>query len=426
MTLYSIKHSNNLLDVSSDAGTSIDLFSGGGGLAMAMRDEGFQPLLAVEWDQHACSTLLRNTCYPFSDHEPPLAPRSGRWPLICDDVRNVDFSCWRGAVEVVAAGVPCQPWSIGGSHQGCLDHRNLWPELLRCVRETQPSAVIAENVRGLLRPSFKSYHEYIIRALSAPFEAQADDEHWPDHNIRLQKALKHATGDSAERYEVAFRLVNAADYGVPQIRWRVFVIAFRADLGISRWRFPEPTHSEAALRESQASGEYWNRHGIKPRAAVTSVPTLDVDEFSPWRTLRDAISGMPDPIIGYEPSNWLHHLGWPGAREYPGHTANDLDRPSKTIKAGAHGVPGGEGVVRLDDGSIRNLTVRETARVMTFPDDWWLAGSRGEQMRQLGNAVPVTLGRAVARSVAEAVRETRTSKPEWATQKGGRIKQKSR
>lgn len=418
MTILSIKHSN--LSLRCDfAGSSIELFSGGGGLAMAMRDEGFQHLLCVERDKHACSTLLRNACYPFSAHAPLRIQQSDEWPLICGDVRDVDFSAWRGSVEVVAAGVPCQPWSIGGSHRGCLDHRNLWPELLRCVRETQPWVVIAENVRGLLRPSFKSYHEYLIRALSAPFETQLDDEHWLDHDTRLQKVLKHTAGDSAERYDVVFRLVNAADYGVPQIRWRVFVIAFRADLGISHWRFPEPTHSEVALLESQASGEYWSRHGIKPRVVATSAPTLDVDEFSPWITLRDAISGMPEPVIGYEPSGWLHHLGWPSAREYPGHTANDLDRPSKTIKAGSHGVPGGECVVRLDDGSIRNLTVREAARVMTFPDDWWLAGSRGEQMRQLGNAVPVVLGRAIARSVADAMRGTRRNQNGRHSRTGG-------
>jgi DNA (cytosine-5)-methyltransferase 1 len=113
-------------------------------------------------------------------------------------------------------------------------------------------------------------------------------------------------------------------------------------------------------------------------------------------------------VVGAENPHWLHHVGWPGAREYPGHTPNDLDRPAKTIKAGVHGVPGGEGVLRLDDGSIRNLTVREVARIMTFPDDWWVSGSRSEQMRQLGNAVPVTLGHAVAGSVAKALNSARS------------------
>ena len=101
---------------------------------------------------------------------------------------------------------------------------------------------------------------------------------------------------------------------------------------------------------------------------------------------------------------WLHHCGWPGAREYPGHTPNDLDRPAKTVKAGVHGVPGGETVLRRDDGTLRYMTVREVARVMTFPDKYQLAGPRGEQMRQLGNAVPVDLGKVMAIAVADALR----------------------
>lgn len=125
----------------------------------------------------------------------------------------------------------------------------------------------------------------------------------------------------------------------------------------------------------------------------------------PWRTLRDAIADLPEPLGDrVEHPTWLHHYGWPGARAYPGHTPNELDRPAKTVKAGVHGVPGGESVLRRDDGSLRYLTVREVSRIMTFPDGWWLAGPRGEQMRQLGNAVPVLLAERVAHAVAAALR----------------------
>src|SRR5262249_22501169 len=114
---------------------------------------------------------------------------------------------------------------------------------------------------------------------------------------------------------------------------------------------------------------------------------------------------LPEPLGDYlEHPDHSHHKGWPGAREYPGHTPNTLDRPAKTVKAGVHGVPGGETVLRRQDGSIRYMTVREVARVMTFPDAWRLEGPRGEQMRQLGNAVPVRLGEVVASSVANALR----------------------
>jgi DNA (cytosine-5)-methyltransferase 1 len=383
--------------------TSIDLFAGGGGLALAMSAAGFRHLLVVERDARACSTLLANAARPFAstDLNPSSVP--GRWPLAQEDVRDVDFSRWHGVVDVVAGGVPCQPWSVAGVHKGYDDTRNLWPELLRCVREARPRAVIAENVRGLLRPTFQPYYEYILRSLAAPFERRGNGEDWHEHNQRLKIVLQRPPGDPRERYDVTYRLVNAAGYGVPQVRWRVFVVAFRRDLGINRWKFPAPTHADAVLLRSQASGEYWARHGIKRSGAATAwLPGLD-EQLAPWRTVRDAIRDLPAPVIGAEHPRWLHHAGWPGAHEYPGHTPNDLDRPAKTIKAGVHGVPGGEGVVRLDDGSIRNLTVREVARIMTFPDRWWLSGPRSEQMRQLGNAVPVLLGQAVAASVAEAL-----------------------
>jgi DNA (cytosine-5)-methyltransferase 1 len=227
--------------------------------------------------------------------------------------------------------------------------------------------------------------------------------------------LARGSAEVSERYDVFCLPVNAADYGVPQVRQRVFVVAFRADLGLADWQPPPATHSEAALHLDQAGGDYWNRHGIPARydpplsvisrgGAGTSAGSVIDDGLLPWRTLRDAITDLPEPLGDrIEHPGWLHHVGWPGARSYPGHTPNVLDRPAKTVKAGVHGVPGGESVLRRDDGSIRYLTVREVARIMTFPDHWRLAGPRGEQMRQLGNAVPPLLGRAMADAVRTAL-----------------------
>jgi DNA (cytosine-5)-methyltransferase 1 len=386
-----------------EAGTSIELFTGGGGLALAMDQAGFRHLLAVEIDRRACSTLRLNGADDL--HQP--GSRDG-WPLVEGDIREVDFTQWADEVDVVAGGVPCQPWSLGGAHKGYDDGRNLWPELFRCVRETRPRAIVAENVKGLLRPSFRAYYDYILRELAAPFEERVSNEDWRDHDRRLAKALADRGADPERRYDVSYMLVNAADYGVPQIRYRVFVVAFRRDLGLAAWRFPTATHSVAALAWDQATGRYWRRHGLPTHLAGAPFQQSIPDKARPWRTLRDAICDLPEPLepleARLEHPAWPHHVGWPGAREYSGHSPNDLDRPSKTIKAGVHGVPGGEAVLRRDDRSIRYMTVREAARVMTFPDSWRLAGPRGEQMRQLGNAVPVQLGRVIADAVAQALR----------------------
>lgn len=395
------------------AGTSVELFTGGGGLAWAMHQAGFRHLLVNEFEHRCCATLRENVAVDLGTECNRSPGNQTGWPLVEGDVHGIDFSEYEGRVEVVAGGVPCQPWSLGGVHKGYDDKRNLWPELFRCVREIRPRAIIAENVKGLLRPSFKEYYEYILHELAAPFEERVDGEDWRDHNRRLAKALKDRSADAAHRYDVKYMLVNAADYGVPQIRFRVFVVAFRRDLGLADWQFPAPTHSAAALWRDQTNGRYWKRHKISPRPPIPcESPT--VGETSPWRTLRDAISDLPEPLEPLEAKlehpAWLHHYGWPGAREYAGHTPNDLDRPAKTIKAGVHGVPGGETVLRRDDGSIRYMTVREVARVMTFPDHWRLSGPRGEQMRQLGNAVPVALGQVMAEAVALALNPSASSR----------------
>jgi DNA (cytosine-5)-methyltransferase 1 len=393
---------------SREAGTSVELFTGGGGLAMAMHKAGFRHLVAVELDKRACATLRANAAEPFDQDAEQARELNSPWPLIEDDIYKVSFKRWLGQVDVVAGGVPCQPWSLGGVHKGIEDPRNLWPELFRVVRETRPCAIIAENVKGLLRPSFKPYYDYILNELRAPFEQRVEGEDWQDHNKRLLKVLEKHTVDPTERYDVRHLLVNAADYGVPQVRWRVFVVGFRWDLGHEGWEFPKPTHSEASLLRAQSDGSYWEEHKVPKRRrytpAVLSDDHDDGDEAMRWRTLRDALTRptkLGEPLGDkVEHPDHLHHYGWPGARQYPGHTPNDFDRPSKTIKAGVHGVPGGETVLRRDDGSIRYMTVREVARVMTFPDHWRLEGPRGEQMRQLGNAVPVDLGQVMAEFVA--------------------------
>jgi DNA (cytosine-5)-methyltransferase 1 len=382
---------------------SVELFAGAGGLAIGMSNAGFHHAAVVEWDHDACET--------FRENQRQHAHFVDEWPLHERDVQTFDYSNIKGHVMVVSGGPPCQPFSLGGKHRGYLDKRDMFPEAVRAVRELRPNAFIFENVRGLMRATFADYFEYVYLQLTHPSLKRRKSETWRQHRMRLEQ--HHTSRQARSEYNVVYRLFNAADYGVPQRRERVFLVGFRSDLSVE-WSFPEPTHSEDALLRSQwVSEEYWKKHGIAKRsrpqptarqtARAEKLRSGDIfDRMSPWLTVRDAISDLPDPEK--DPQNRVaNHSFNPGARSYAGHTGSPLDEPAKTLKAGDHGVPGGENMLARLDGSIRYFTVREAARLQTFPDEYLFSGAWTEAMRQLGNAVPVRLAEVVAHSVAQTL-----------------------
>ncbi len=369
---------------------------------MGMSAAGFEHAAVVEWDHDACET--------FRDNQRSRFPAVGGWPLHECDVRDFDYGAL-GEVAVVSGGPPCQPFSLGGKHRAYNDKRDMFPEAVRAARELRPRAFVFENVKGLMRGSFAEYFEYVILQLAHPSVTRKTAEPWRQHRVRLER--HHTSRGERAEYNVVFRLLNAADYGVPQRRERVFIVGFRSDLGV-RWSFPEASHSEDALLRSQwVTGEYWDRHGVArgkmppgapslPRLARLREGTLFDFGKQPWVTVRDAIGDLPEPAIHRDNGVTNHKLN-PGARRYPGHTGSPLDGPAKTLKAGDHGVPGGENMLARPDGSVRYFTVREAARLQTFPDGYSFRGAWTEAMRQLGNAVPVRLAETVARSVASAL-----------------------
>jgi DNA (cytosine-5)-methyltransferase 1 len=379
------------------AGTSAELFAGGGGLALATELAGFRHVIVNERDSRSCETLRANRA---ADATRAVV---GEWPLLECDVHEVDWRPYKGQIDLLAGGPPCQPFSLGGIARGDTDPRNLFPEAARALAEMQPRAFVFENVRGLARPAFRPYFDYILKRLETPAHRPADDEFWTDHEQRLIADL--AATAAVDRYDVYWKLVNAADYGLPQQRHRIFFVGFRSDLGIS-WKFPKATHSQWALHRAQADGSYWTEFELPSRdpvAKAVMVPT-DVQETARWRTLRDALRGLPEPVTGEESPGFKNHVGIAGARIYPGHSGSVLDLPAKSVKAGVHGVPGGEHIVVRDDSSIRYMTVRECARLQGFPDDHVFIGPRSEAMRQIGNAVPVELGRVMIEAVASRLR----------------------
>ena len=381
---------------------SIELFAGAGGLALATANAGFHHHAVYEWNRNACATLRRNQVDGLSQ----IAGAK----IVEGDVSDVCFSSLSGKVDVVSGGPPCQPFSIGGKHVGMDDTRNMFPHAIRAVREIAPRAFIFENVKGLLRETFSNYYQYIIHQLSFPEIVAKGDEEWTNHLSRLERAAT-SRRKSGLAYNVIFQLMNAADFGVPQHRHRVLIVGIRSDLDFD-FSFPQQTHEQdALLYEKWISGEYWDRHKI----AKSKRPKLPTEIrgrverlrclfpgmlLEPWRTVRDAISDLPEIAPGESCTKFANHFLNPGARSYPGHTGSPFDEPAKALKAGDHGVPGGENTLRFDDGTVRYFSVRECARLQTFPDNWTFEGSWTESMRQLGNAVPVKMCEIVASQLA--------------------------
>jgi len=384
---------------------SIELFAGAGGLALGSAKAGFRHEAVLDWDPNACQTIRRNKRARLRDVRD--------WEVVEGDVRQYDFRKHRESVEVIFGGPPCQPFSLGGKHRGSEDERNMFPEAVRAVREICPRAFVFENVKGLLRRSFSNYFNYIVNQLRFPTVGRRGDEEWTDHQSRLE-AIYAANQFSDLHYKVMPKLLNAADFGVPQRRERVFMVGVRSDVH-AEFSFPDPTHEEdALLYDKWVSGEYWDRHKV-PRKQREPIPARLANRVEalqalwkpmlrkPWRTVRDAIHDLPGIAIGETSQKVANHWFNPGARSYAGHNGSPLDEPAKTLKAGDHGVPGGENTLRLQDGWVRYFSVRECARLQTFPDSWILEGSWTECMRQLGNAVPVRVGEVVARKLARVL-----------------------
>lgn len=373
---------------------SIELFAGAGGMALGLSKAGFHHEAVVEWDKNACGTIRRNNEVGVT-----------KWPLFETDVRSFEYSGFGEGMDLLAGGPPCQPFSIGGKHAGYNDERDMFPEAVRAVRELKPRAVLFENVKGLLRASFAKYFEYVILQITYPDIVRTSSETWGDHLSRLEKYHTKGKRDGLH-YRVVFQLLNAADFGVPQRRERVLIVGFRSDLN-REWSFPQSTHShEALLWDKWGSGEYWERHRVPKKKRPEVPPTIKSKlargwfgpSTLPWVTVRDAISDLPEPTETESAVIHNHRL-IPGARVYPGHTGSPFDEPAKTVKAGDHGVPGGENMLAYGDGRVRYFTVRESARIQTFPDDYIFHGSWTESMRQIGNAVPVELGRIVGTGI---------------------------
>ncbi len=323
--------------------TCLELFSGCGGLAKGLELAGFKQRAFVEFNKWACKSLREN-------FDPSLVHEM--------DVRKFDFQSV-GDVDVVAGGPPCPPFSLGGLAKAHEDERDMFPEAIRAIHELRPKGFLFENVKGLLRKSFADYFSYIILRLTFPDCSIPQGMTWRKHLEILRKINPQDYGGL--RYDVQYKMMNAVNYGVPQNRERVFIVGMRSDIKVE-WAWPSPVPGKRTIAETIG------------HLATTKKILLPKD-----------------------------HVIVSGAREYPGHSGSNYNAPSKTIKAGAHGVPGGENMIRFPDGKLRYMTIHEAKLIQTFPADYEISGSWGEAMRQIGNAVPVRLAETMGRCMVAAL-----------------------
>src|SRR5579885_2748548 len=305
--------------------TSLELFAGAGGLALGTHAAGFKHLGLIEWDNYAVETLRDN-----SQRVLGLSPH---FVFHCD-ARTVDYKQFADKVDLLSGGPPCQPFSSGGLANGPEDGRDMVPAFLHAVAEIMPRAILIENVQGLLRPKFQEYFDYVLKRLQFPLCLKDKEESWQNHYKRLRTLTERDFADQ-EQYVVAYQQVNTADYGVPQIRERVIISAFRRDLGIDTF-YLEATHTkEALLIDQWITGSYWEKRNISPYDYLSSVDKRLVEKLRnqlffietklPWSTTRDAICDLPQPVQRGQKEEVPNHTQHPGARIYPGHSGSIPD-----------------------------------------------------------------------------------------------------
>ena len=302
---------------------SLELFAGAGGLGIGLSDAGFIPQIVVERDRWCCDTLREN-------HSAGRTREScGGWRVVEDDIRRLDFRPFEGSVDLVSGGPPCQPFSMGGRHRANGDARDMFPEAVRVLREVKPKAFVFENVKGLMRASFQNYFSYVQLQMEHPEVIAVADEDWHDHYIRLEQHHTSRRRDGLH-YKVVTRLLNAANFGVPQRRERVLFVGFRDDVD-AHWTFGDGEYTHESLVWDQKFGTYWDRHNVASSERILEGRSAQIARRlsknekplgMPWRTARDVIYDLPDPMHNDATNRISDHKFQPNARTYPGHTGS--------------------------------------------------------------------------------------------------------
>lgn len=305
--------------------TSLEMCAGAGGQALGLEQAGFDHEVLVELESPACATLRLNR---------------PSWNVVEGDLRTFDGSKYKG-VDLVAGGVPCPPFSKAGKQLGASDERDLFPEAIRLVDECRPQAVMLENVRGLMDAVFEDYRSKVEKQL-----------------VKLG-------------YKPGWKLLNASDYGVSQLRPRVVFVGIRKDLA-SEFSWPTPSADPAptvgALLHDLMASKGWKGAELWKAQASTIAPTL----------------------VG-------------GSKKHGGPDLGPTRAKRAWASLGVDGMGIWDEAPEQDFLGMPRLTTRMAARIQGFPDDWRFFGRKTAAYRQIGNAFPPPVAAAVARQISSAI-----------------------
>lgn len=309
--------------------TAVEICAGGGGQALGLDRAGFRHLACVEYEPDFCRTLKAN--------------RPG-WNVVCDDIRQFDGTPYKGC-DLLAGGVPCPPFSIAGKQLGADDDRDMFPAALRLIGEIRPRAILLENVKGLAQKKFAGYLDSLVAAIRGM------------------------------GYRTDYRVLEASDYGVPQLRPR-FVLVALAPRDMEHFVWPEKQAKKTTVGEA----------------------LFDLLAVNGWKgalRAREAANDVAPTLVG-------------GSKRHGGPDLGPTRAKAKWRELGFDG----KGIV-LDgpnadepEAFFPRLTIRMAARIQGFPDEWNFCGAKTVQYRQVGNAFPPPVACAVGKQIQAAFKES--------------------
>ncbi len=328
----------------------LELFAGAGGLAIGLEKSGMKCVALNEIDKFACQTLRKNR---------------PNWNVLEGDIKDFDFSEYHNKVDVVTGGFPCQAFSYAGKKLGLADARGtLFYEFARVVKQTNPPICIGENVRGLL-------------------------SHDKGRTLQGMVSILNELGYNV----MPVQILKAVNFKVPQKRERLILVGVRKDI-TTKYEYPKPYKRIYTLSDALKKGGLYDCNVPKSDGAKYPKQKKEILDLIPpkgyWRDLpvelqKEFLGGSY--YLGGGKTGIARRIGW--------------DEPCLTLTCS----PAQKQTERCHPDETRPFTVREYARIQTFPDEWQFQGSQAQQYKQIGNAVPVNLGREVGYSIVKFLNE---------------------